>query len=418
MRELFGSRVFFLPMNWILVALMTFSTALALLLLFREGLLRSQAAWLLASLLILLAMGLRRWAFDYETLDYQNFLSRWAAFYRQNGGFAAMKYPVGNYNIPYLYFLALFSYVPVKDLYLIKWLSVSFDVLLAWASARLTGRFTKSTGRRLACFFAVLFLPTVYLNSAVWSQCDSIYVALLILGIELALSGRPKTSMICAALAFGFKLQAVFVLPIYVVLWFKGKFRWTDFLLFPLSYVLLVLPAVLLGRPFLDTVTLYASQTGSIGAGLNYNSPSVFAIFWNVQDAATASVIAIVAAFVFLFNMLGVAWINRGRLSDQAILGMALMFAIGIPFLLPHMRERSFYAADILSLILSFSLPGYFLAAPLVQFASLLGYHAYLKMRYLLPMRYGSAALIVAFALALICYLAGTHSSKKTKKRT
>ena len=32
--------------------------------------------------------------------------------------------------------------------------------------------------------------------------------ALLILGIELALSGRPKTSMICAALAFGFKLSA------------------------------------------------------------------------------------------------------------------------------------------------------------------------------------------------------------------
>ena len=408
----------FMPMNWIIVALMTFSTALALLLLCREGLLRTQAAWLLSSLLILLAMGLRLLAFDYETLDYQNFLSRWAAFYRQNGGFAAVKYPVGNYNIPYLYFLALFSYIPAKDLYLIKWLSVSFDVLLAWASTRLTGRFTQSVGRRLACFFAVLFLPTVYFNSAVWSQCDSIYVALLILGIELALSDRPKSSMICAALAFGFKLQAVFVLPVYAVLWFKGKFRWTDFLLFPLSYVLLVLPAVLLGRPFLDTVTLYASQTGSIGAGLNYNSPSVFAIFWNVRDPATASVIAIVAAFVFLFNMLGIAWINRSRLSDQAVLGMALMFAIGIPFLLPHMHERYFYAADILALVLAFSLPGYLLAAPLVQFASLLGYHAYRKMRYLLPMRYGSAALILAFALALICYLSGTHSQKSRKKRT
>ena len=67
--------------------------------------------------------------------------------------------------------------------------------------------------------------------------------------------------------------------------------------------------------------------------------------------------------------------------------------------------------------MLAFSLPGYLLAAPLVQFASLLGYHAYLKMRYLLPMRYGSAALILAFALALICYLSGTHSQKSRKKR-
>ena len=417
MRELNGSRVFFLPMNWILVALMALTTGLALWLLFHEGLLRTQRAWILSSLLILLAMGLRLAVFDYETLDYKNFLSHWAAFYRQSGGFAAMKQPVGNYNIPYLYFLALFSYIPVKDLYLIKWLSVTFDVLLAWASLRLTGRFTHSIGRRLACFFAVLFLPTVYLNSAVWSQCDSIYVALLVLGIELALSDRPKSSMICAALAFGFKLQAVFVLPIYAVLWIKGKFRWTDFLLFPLSYVILVLPAVLLGRPFLDTVTLYASQTGSIGSGLNYNSPSIFAVFWNIPDAETASAIAIIAAFVFLINMLGVAWVNRDRLSDQAVLGLALMFAIGIPFLLPHMHERYFYAADILSLILAFSLPGYCLAAPLVQFASLLGYHAYLKMRYLLPMRYGSATLILAFALALICFLQGTHLPKK-KKRT
>ena len=81
------------------------------------------------------------------------------------------------------------------------------------------------------------------------------------------------------------------------------------------------------------------------------------------------------------------------------ILTLCLLFAIGIPFFLPHMHERYFYAADILSLILAFSVPLTFPAALLVQFASLLGYHAYLKMRFLLLMDRGAAALIAVLVL-------------------
>ena len=66
---------------------------------------RSPLSAVLCALLLIAFMGLRLAVFDYETLDYQNFLSRWVEFYRQNGGFAALDTPVGNYNIPYLYFL-------------------------------------------------------------------------------------------------------------------------------------------------------------------------------------------------------------------------------------------------------------------------------------------------------------------------
>lgn len=406
-------------MDMIVAVLMALLAGLGLWLLYREGLLHSPRAWVLASVLMLAALGARLAVFDYETLDYQNFLSRWCSFFRENGGFKALRWQVGNYNIPYLYLLAFFSYLPVRDLYLIKYTSVVFDVLLAWAVLRLVKRFTKSRGRRLASFFAVLFLPTVFLNGAVWGQCDSIYVALLLLGVALALEDRPRASMVMAALAFGFKLQAVFVLPIYAVLWIKGKFKARHLAIFPLTYVLLVLPAVLAGRPFLDTITLYFSQTGSIGSGLNYNSPSIFAFFWNIpeKDSGLAAAIGIGAAFLFLANMLGIVWINRSRLSEQAVLGMALLFAIGIPFLLPHMHDRYFFAADILSLVVAFSFPLFFPAALLVQFASLLGYHAYLKMRYLLYMDRGSVALIVAFLLALACFIQGVIGAPKKKKR-
>lgn len=359
---------------------------------------------LCAALLTAAAFAARYLALDYVTLDYRDFLSKWVDYFRNNGGFKALDQPVGNYNIPYLYFLAAFSYSDINDLYLIKLLSIFFDVLLAYGSALILSRFTESKERIIACFFAVLMLPTVFLNGSLWGQCDSTYAALAILGIYCALDGRPVLSMILAALSFGFKLQAVFVLPVYAVLWMKGKFKLRHFAVFPAAYILLVLPAVLLGRPFLDTITLYFNQTGSIGSGLNYNSPSVYSMFqYSLPQEynAAASALGIIAAAVYMIVILIICYVNRNCLTEKSILAAALLFAIGIPFLLPHMHDRYFFAADILSVITAFAAVRFSAIPLLVQFASLLGYHAYLKLRYLLLMDRGAWALIAALILSL-----------------
>lgn len=373
-------------------------------LLYRSGVLERSFSIYLSAALLALAFSLRAFCLNYETLDYQNFLKQWVEFFRQNGGFSALSQPVGNYNIPYLYFLALFSYIPTSDLYLIKLLSIFFDVLLAWAAMGIVKKLGGSLGQRMAAFFVILFLPTVILNGALWGQCDSIYVALALMSIYLALDDRPVLSMLAMTLSFGFKLQAVFVMPALAILWMQGKFKLRHFFIFPIAYVVLVLPVVLLGRPFLDTITLYFSQTGSIGSGLNYNSPSIFGIFWNVQNEALASKLAIIAAFVFMLLILLVCYVNRNGLNPHAMLAAAVLLVVGIPFLLPHMHDRYFFAGDILTVVLAFACWKYSAVAPLCQFASLLGYHAYLKMRYFLPMSYGSWALILALILTGIYF--------------
>lgn len=395
-------------MDFRVIILLVLEAFFALWLLRYARLLDKPAYAAAAVILTALAFFARYLVLDYETLDYQNFLSPWVQHFRANGGFAALSEQVGNYNIPYLYFLALFSYSGISELYLIKLLSIFFDVILAWAAMLLLGHFTQSAAKRMGLFFAVLFLPTVFLNGALWAQCDSSYVALALLGVYLALDDRPVLSMVCAAAAFGFKLQAVFVLPVYAVLWFKGKFKLRHFLVFPLAYVVLVLPAVIAGRPFIETLTLYFGQTGSIGDGLNYNSPSVYSLFeYSLPGRynGLASTLGIVAAFVYMLAVLIVCFVKRRALTERTVLAAALLFAIGIPFLLPHMHERYFFAADALSLIVAFAAVEYFPAAVLVQFASLLGYHAYLKMRYLLLMSRGAVALIAALILAVVFFV-------------
>ena len=379
----------------------------ALFLLYRSGNLKKPSYWAVSVLLLALAFVSRAMVFDYETLDYQDFLTHWVDFFRFNGGFAALDTPVGNYNIPYLYFMALFSYSGIKDLYLIKLLSVFFDVVLAYGSMMLLGKYAQSPVRRLACFFTVLFLPTVFLNGAVWGQCDSIYVSLAVMSIVLALDGKPVRAMIFIALSFGFKLQAVFLMPVFAVLLIAGKVKLRHFLVFPVTYVILVLPAVIAGRPFWDTLTLYFGQTGSIGDAMSYSASSLFAIVDRVQNTALASRLAILAAFLFMLLVIAAVFFGRKQMTNRVILGAAVLFAIGIPFLLPHMHDRYFFAADIMAVVMTFAAFEFFPAALLVQFGSLLGYYAYFKTRFLLPMRYGGWAMLIALCLAGLYFLTG-----------
>ncbi len=392
--------------------------AFAVLLLAKERMLDSTRNIVLCTGLIMAALMLRLYWFDVRTPDYRDFLAPWIDFYRNNGGFKALNQSVGNYNVPYLYFLAAFSYFDVDGLYLIKLLSVFFDVILAYAMMKLVSLFVSSKDRQLVAFFGILFLPTVVLNGSTWGQCDSIYAAFAVLGIWLALEDRPIISMICFAASFSFKLQAVFVLPIIAVLWYRGYFKLWHALIFPAAYVVIVLPAILAGRPFWDTITLYLNQTSSIGTGLNYNSSSMFALFNNNADVEFWSKAGVILAFIYMFAILIWLYCNRYNLSDYMIYAAALLFAIGIPFILPHMHDRYFFCADVLSVGFAVIFPGLVFVPVLVQFASLLGYHAYLKMRYLMPMSNGAIALIAALLilLAFTVFYLPTINQKRTRR--
>lgn len=134
---------------------------------------------------------LRGLCLNYETSDYTQFLTVWVDFFRTHGGLAALREPVGNYNVPYLTFLALISGSSLSDLHLIKLFSIFFDVVLAWSVMQLVGLFRREAAWKLTAFFLVLFWPTVVLNGALWGQCDSVYAALAVLSVYLVLAGHP-----------------------------------------------------------------------------------------------------------------------------------------------------------------------------------------------------------------------------------
>ena len=389
--------------------------ALALLLLWREKLFESKALFAAAFAFTALALVIRASLLDFESGDYLTFLAPWTQFFRDNGGFAALRYSLGNYNPPYMYFLALFSYFDISELYLIKLLSVLFDVLLAWACMKLLGLYTGSRAKLLGVFLAVLFLPTVVINGAYWAQCDSIYAFFGIYALYLGLRGRGCASMVSLAACLAFKLQAVFIIPVFFILLLAKKLRWRQLLVFPAAYIVFMLPALLAGRPFVETMTLYFAQAGTVGDAMNYNAPSLTSMFQCSGNTESWSTLLIAAAFALVLASYAVAAVKRRELDDTVFLGFALLLAMGIPYLLPHMHDRYFFISGVLALVLAFRDRRFFPIPLLAELASLHCYYAYFVRYYLVHPRIGGIFMLIALLLTaayIIVHMSGKRKFK------
>ena len=352
--------------------------------------------------------------FGTATSDYNDFLLPWTNRLRALGGLPGLGTDIGNYNVPYMVLLALISYLPLPPLYPIKLISVLFDLLLALTLSGLAGRLSGSRIRAGVCFILALALPTVFINGAVWGQCDSIYVTFGLLGLWLCLSDRPIPGMAAFALSLSFKLQAIFILPLILPLLLMKKVRWYHLPVFPAVYVLAVSPAVIAGKGFKEVLLIYLNTASTAGTALSYNAPSVFSLYYfyrltDTEPAAKAGILAAVLLCV-LFSFLFVA--GRKRITEKSVLYAALITCCGLPLLLPHMHDRYFYFCDALTLCAACLVPETAVTVLLSQFASLLGYYAYFYMKYLLPMRLGFCGLVIVFAVSLVLCLHAVFSRR------
>jgi Gpi18-like mannosyltransferase len=384
------------------IILSTASLFLALLLLCLH-LNLSNSGLALAFTLAAVAMVARVLMIDFRSGDYNSFLGNWVQYFRDNGGFSALKSSIGDYNFPYLYFLSFFSYLPVDDLYLIKFLSIFADILLAFYSMKLVSHFTKNENLQFLTFFIILLLPTVCLNSAKWAQCDSIYVLFAVMSVYYMFKNKPLLAVSMIAVSFSFKLQAIFILPIFAAFVITGRLKLHRLFAFPAVFLLAALPAIIAGRAPLDSILIYFNQTGSYSSHLSLNAPSIFAFIQNPPaNTALYSIAGIILAAVSVFAVLFVCYIKKKEITDRHLLELILFLSVSIPFFLPSMHERYFYPADVFSVICAISLAKNLFVPALVQFASWVGYDAYLTGYYRLNIRFGATAVFLALAAVAV----------------
>jgi Gpi18-like mannosyltransferase len=330
-----------------------------------------------ATALIVLALAVRSAFFKYETGDYTTYFHVWYEFILDHGRFGALKYPFANYNEPYLYLLALLTYTPVGPLVGIKLISVSFDLVLGYFSYRIVRlRYPHGWVPTVAAA-VVLFLPTVVLNSALWGQIDATYTSLALGGLYFMLRRRPWLACTFFGLALSFKLQVVFLFPVLLLLLLRRWAPWRALLMVPLVFVLMDLPALVVGA---SVSTLWSTYTGEVGLyqQLTLNAPNIYQ-YLGITESTVLRELGIALTLAIVLALIAIVVVRRTQLNPTRILLASTVSVLLVPYLLPAMHERYFYLADALTVISAFYLPRRLWALPVLeQFASLLAYMPFL----------------------------------------
>jgi Gpi18-like mannosyltransferase len=354
---------------------------------------------------IFLAIALRLSFFDFESSDYHRFLSRWYDFIVTNGGFSAFEDVFSNYSPLYLYFLTLATYLPLPKLYAIKLVSIAFDFLLAFFVLLIVRLKYENKLVWISSFFAALLTPTVVFNSALWGQCDATYTSMLIASIYFAIQRKLNLSLFFFAVALSFKLQAIFLFPLFIILLLKRRVPIYSFLIIPATYIASILPAWLAGSPTIDLLMVYPRQTrlfpgvgqsapnwqqwGSNSWGQNasnwhrwatedlaWDGPNLYQ--WLPNDPGLFEKPGLVLAGLLVCSLCLLCWRSTVLFDRDIIVKLSLTSVLLLPFTLPEMHERYFFAADVVSIIYAFYWPKRFFIPILVVGASLLSYISFL----------------------------------------
>jgi Gpi18-like mannosyltransferase len=210
----------------------------------------------------------------------------------------------------------------------------------------------------------------------VWGQCDSIYTTGVVACLYFLLVQRPVPAFLSLGVGFAFKQQALFIVPLLLMLWAKGRVKGWLFLLLPAVYGIAVIPAWIIGRPLPELLQIYTAQVEGY-RHLTKNAPNLYQWISNRHyDVMVPLGIGMTAIALLILGWR--VWRSRVDLTPERLLQLALTIVFLVPFLLPKMHERYFFMADVLSVVFAFYVPRFYWVPVLIQLSSLLTYTDFL----------------------------------------
>jgi Gpi18-like mannosyltransferase len=283
------------------------------------------------------------------TGDFTVFLEPWINEFKANG-FEALKGDFYNYNPPYMVILYLIAVSKINPLTGIKLVSCLFDLFSAIVAAMLVLDLTKNKLRTMFAYAAAWTLPTIVANGAMWGQCDSIYTFFVITSVYCLLKEKPLKSMLFLGIAVGFKMQAIFILPAYIIFWSKRKVKLVHFLSLPLMYFFSLLPAVLVGKSFADTMGIYMVQAKE-QVYLEMNWPGLYELigvepYYDYYGPAAVWFTLGILMCIMFYLAYKIYHVSKAHMID-----VFLYIAMVTVYFLPYMHDRYGYVAGVLAII-------------------------------------------------------------------
>ncbi len=302
----------------------------------------------------ILAVYVRALGRDVLTSDFTNCLRQWYLQIITSGpGIDSLLNYRGDYPMPYAFILYLYGKLPLPSLYSLKLTNGILDFALAIMLGR-TAELLKPRKGWSFClgYCLILLIPSIFLNSCYWGQCDALYSTLLITAFYFYLKEKYPLMLFFFGAALSFKLQAIFLLPfLLLVYWTKKRFSALWFLLIPLTMLIMNLPATLAGYSPLNTFTQYMRLTGEYPY-LYYFYPNLWFFFQAgpfYMFSAGAVFLTVTALLTFVLTFVK----KQVELTRDNSLPIALWIVWSCVFFLPAMHERYGFFAEMLALLLA-----------------------------------------------------------------
>ena len=324
--------------------------------------------------------------------DYKMFFEPWVATLREaGGGFKGLsaEFEYVDYTTPYLLILSFISICPLfNTLILMKMVSIFFDFVAAIAVGFIVYDMTGKKQSGYMAYTVMLFVPTIVANSAMWAQCDIIFTSFVMLSLLYMLRDKPRISLIFYGVAFAFKLQTLFIAPLYLLLWVKKKMKIQHFLWLPIVYFIGIIPSWIAGKNLWDLLTVYLFQAnGEMDIyKLSHKFPNVYQIIGTdsfLREYADAGIYFTLAVLMVLLYYIAQ---KNFVFTKDLIIRMGMFFVMVVVFFLPHMHERYGILADVLSVIVAFSNPKKFYVPLIAIGCSFAGYTLYLAQQTVIPL--------------------------------
>jgi Gpi18-like mannosyltransferase len=363
---------------------------------------RDEVFYPLCGLLAASAIFFRWLGLPFLTHDMQDDLLPWFDYIVTHGRFGALSDNFYGYTPAYICFMMTMSYLDgiFERITLIKSMSILFDFIAAFLVFKLAMMSRPDTRRSVLLALLFLNLPTVILNGSFWGQFDIIYSTFMLAFVYCLIRNRPYQAMSMYALAFAVKLQAILLAPILIYLFFSGLVPLAAFLLIPLVYLLVILPAVLAGRPWIDMLTVYGNQI-DIPNKLSARAPNIYVViqhFLPVSYFPTAVIVGVLVAGIVSLIVLSTHFRVRRPPPTVFIVVAATLWVALEPALLPKMHERYFLTADVFAFVMAVFIPRAWWTAVLLQIGSILSYSYFMAIDHDVPFDLHPTALIGAFA--------------------
>jgi Gpi18-like mannosyltransferase len=312
---------------------------------------------------------------DYYTRDFTMFTKCYEAL--KHDGFITFKVGCTNYSPIYefLLYAETVLFPQVSNTAGPKILGMVFDFICAGFAFLIVRLKHRDNTLPIFAFFAILFAPTLILDSAAWGQYDSIYTAFLLASLYFILKERDVWSCLFFGLAIAFKFQAVVLAPFLVALFLKQKISLKALFIIPGVYLVSLLPGMAAGRPFIELLTIYSDQV-ELFKMLTMNAPNLYT--WlpgNPFDQFYLGGLILACSVCFLY--LTAVYKSKAPITNSLIILLALVSALLVPFFLPKMHERYFLPADLIAILFAFYFPAFYYVPIVTNLISFFSYLVY-----------------------------------------